>query len=132
MMPQSQEFAPQPKSTILCVDDHADYRTLLAYLLGQEGYGVLVAENLAQARVLAERVPFHLFILDVRLPDGSGIDLCKQLLQISPGTPVVFCSGVCEDGDMQMAREAGGTVYLRKPVSPLELRETVVGLLGKQ
>jgi DNA-binding response OmpR family regulator len=67
----------------LCVDDHADTRTLLAYMLSTAGYRVVVAGTVAEALTLAGRMSYDLFMLDVRLPDGSGIELCKQLSKAS-------------------------------------------------
>lgn len=130
LMEQMPQTATKTKPTILCVDDHKDSRTLLAFLLAQEGYSVLVAENFVEARSLASRVQFDLFLLDVRLPDGCGIELCRDLLKLCPGIPVLFCSGLADDDEMKRAREAGGVLYLRKPVSPMELRDAVTGILA--
>ena len=131
LMEQTPQTTIRTKPTILCVDDHQDSRTLLAFLLAQEGYSVLVAEGFADARRLADRVQFDLFILDVRLPDGCGIELCRDLATLCPGTPVVFCSGLGDDEDIKRARDAGGALFLRKPVSPSELKNAVDDILAE-
>lgn len=119
------------KATILCVDDNEDTRMLLTCLLSLSSYGVMVAESVAEALSLAERIPFDLFVLDVRLPDGSGIELCRKFSVTRPETPVLFYSAVVNQDEIDEALQAGGKAYLRKPVSVADLNHFVAELLGE-
>jgi DNA-binding response OmpR family regulator len=77
------------KARILHVDDHQDTRLMLAGLLQDRGYGVLTAGNVTEALDLVENITFDLYILDVRLPDGTGVELCQKLRQKHPGVPII-------------------------------------------
>ena len=99
-------------------------------LLAQNQYGVMVSGNVAEALVLAERIPFDLFILDMRLPDGTGKDLCRQFQVLYPNVPVLFYSAVVEQDEIDKALQAGGSDYLRKPVSVADFQDAVARLLS--
>ena len=73
------------KARILHVDDHQDTRLMMAALLQDRGYGVLTAGNVGEALELAKEIAFDLYILDVRLPDGTGVELCQKLRELRPG-----------------------------------------------
>ena len=120
----------QTKSTILCVDDHQDTRSLLTCLFTLEGYGVMVAGTIAEALAFARRTAFDLFILDMLFPDGSGLDLCNQLRDLQPDVPVAFYSGVVDKNQVKRAFEAGGKMYLQKPLEVSDLQGAVNTLLG--
>jgi DNA-binding response OmpR family regulator len=66
---------------ILCIDDHHDSAEMLRLVLSQEDYDVVTATSMAEAIELAQDEVFDLFVLDRRLPDGTGIELCRQLNQ---------------------------------------------------
>src|SRR6187431_363109 len=76
------------KARILHVDDHQDTRLMMAALLSDCGYGVLTAGSVAEALDLAKEIQFDLYILDVRLPDGTGVELCEQLRRMRPHIPI--------------------------------------------
>ena len=100
---------------ILCVDDHADTCFMLQTLFGRAGREVASAPNVAEALRLTESQSFDLFVLDVRFPDGSGIDLCKRLRELHPHAPVVFYSGRAYEADRNAALEACAEAYVAKP-----------------
>ena len=79
-----------PQCRILCVDDHRDTSEMLQLLLSEGDYEVQTAATIAEASSLAAESQFDLFVIDKRLPDGNGIDLCNILNQISPGVPCIF------------------------------------------
>ena len=66
------------KCRVLCIDDHADTSEMLKLLLSQEDYEVVTALSCAQALQLAQTGNFDLYVLDRRLPDGSGLQLCRD------------------------------------------------------
>ena len=100
---------------ILCVDDHADTCFMLQTLFGRAGREVASAANVAEAIRLTESQSYDLFVLDVRFPDGSGIDLCKRLRELHPDAHVVFYSGRAFDADRSAALEACAAAYVAKP-----------------
>jgi two-component system, OmpR family, response regulator len=100
---------------ILCVDDHADTCFMLQTLFGRAGREVASAPNVAEALRLTESQSFDLFVLDVRFPDGSGIDLCKRLRELHPHAPVVFYSGRAYEADRNEALSACAEAYVAKP-----------------
>jgi CheY-like chemotaxis protein len=114
---------------ILHVDDDPDIRLLISASLQDFGYVVATAGTMAEALALAEKVKFDLFILDVRLPDGNGIELCQQVNQLQPGKPVLYYSAYASDEEQEAALSVAGDAYLKKPVSAAVLQGTIADLL---
>ncbi|HVG18772.1 MAG TPA: response regulator [Blastocatellia bacterium] len=81
------------KSRILCVDDDADTCEMLSFFLEQAGYKVVADAAAADGLKLAMKGKFDLCLLDLRLSDGTGIELCEQIRAFDSSTPVVVCSG---------------------------------------
>jgi CheY-like chemotaxis protein len=120
------------KARILHVDDNPDTRLLIAASLTEAHYGVMTAGDVKEAVQLAEEVRFDLFILDVRLPDGTGIELCQQLRKLQPDAPIIYYSAYADDADQEAALSVCGDAYLRKPVCFADLEDVVVDLLAKR
>ncbi len=78
---------------ILFVDDHDDTRFMIKEWLSQFSYEVATAENMADGLRLAKVEPFDLFILDLRLPEGRGTELCIKIREFDRMTPIIFYSG---------------------------------------
>lgn len=114
---------------ILHVDDDPDIRLLIAASLHEFGYVVATAGTVAEGLELAERIKFDLFILDVRLPDGNGIELCQKVHQLQPGRPVLYYSAYASDEEQEAALSICGDAYLKKPVSATLLEKTIAELL---
>ena len=119
------------KAQILHVDDDPDIRLLIAASLQEFGYVVATAGSNAEALALAEKVKFDLFILDVRLPDGNGIELCQKVNRLQPKSPVVYYSAYASDEEQEAALSVAGDAYLKKPVSAAVLEETITELLNR-
>ncbi len=118
---------------ILHVDDDPDLRLLISASLREFGYVVATAGTVAEGLALAQKVKFDLFILDVRLPDGNGIDLCREVNQLQPGRPVLYYSAYASDEEQESALSIAGDAYLKKPVSAALLEKTIAELLeGKR
>jgi CheY-like chemotaxis protein len=117
------------KAQILHVDDDPDIRLLISASLQDFGYVVATAGTNAEALELAEKVKFDLFILDVRLPDGNGIELCQKVNQLQPKSPVVYYSAYASDEEQEAALSVAGDAYLKKPVSAAVLEATIEELL---
>ena len=105
----------KPKCKILCVDDHRDTSEMLQLLLVEENYEVHTAATMKEASILATKVEFDLFVLDKRLPDGTGIELCEILHELKPGVPCIFYTGDAYEIHRHEAMQAGAAAYVAKP-----------------
>src|SRR5688572_13987904 len=105
----------QAKCRVLCIDDHEDTSEILRLILSQEDYDVATAITVQQALVLVESQEFDLYVLDRHLPDGSGLQLCQDLIRTTPGVPTIFYSGDAYDIHRSEALAAGADVYVTKP-----------------
>jgi two-component system, OmpR family, response regulator len=105
----------EPKCRILYVDDHEDSAEMFRLLVSSPDYGVQTAQTVAEALELAKSGSFDLYVLDKRLPDGSGMDLCVKLNALTPGVPCIFYSGDAYEIHRQEAIVAGATAYVPKP-----------------
>ncbi|KAF1700005.1 sigma-54-dependent transcriptional regulator [Pseudoxanthomonas kaohsiungensis] len=109
----------------LIVDDERDIRELLVLTLGRMGLRVDTAANLAEARELLGRHSYDLCFTDMRLPDGSGIELVGEISRNHPQTPVAMITAF---GSMDLAVEAlkaGAFDFVSKPVDINVLRGLV-------
>jgi CheY-like chemotaxis protein len=118
------------KGRILHVDDDPDIRLMIAASLQEFGYVVATAGTNAEALELAQQFKFDLSILDVRLPDGSGIELCQKIKQLQPHAPAVYYSAYASDEEQEAALSVAGDAYLKKPVSAEKLDQTIADLLN--
>jgi CheY-like chemotaxis protein len=119
-----------PQEThVLHVDDDPDIRLPISASLRDFGYVVVTAGTTGEALELAKQFKFGLCILDVRLPDGSGIELCQEIHQLRPKVPVLYYSAYASDEEQEAALLVCGDAYLKKPVSAKKLEETMAGLL---
>ncbi|MCM3904287.1 MAG: response regulator [Pyrinomonadaceae bacterium] len=103
------------KCRILCVDDHEDTSEMLKLLLAQEDYEVVTAVTIEDALKLAKSEEFDLYVLDKRLPDGSGIELCEKLAAVTPDVPCMFYTGDAYEVHKREAIAAGADGYVAKP-----------------
>src|SRR6266851_8439651 len=118
-----------PKAHVLHVDDDPDIRLLISASLREFGYVVATAGTNAEALELAKQFKFDLCILDVRLPDGSGIELCQKIHRLQPDVPVLYYCAYASDEEQEAALSVCGDAYLKKPVSATELKKTIAKLL---
>lgn len=119
---------PSPRRRILCVDDNEDTRFMLTALLGQE-YDTTSAGGTGETMELARREHFDLYILDNIFPDGTGLELCRQIRELHPQTPIIFYSGAVFESDKAAGLRAGAQAYIGKPAIK-RLTEAVRGVLG--
>jgi len=118
---------------LLLVDDDARLVAMVKDYLGSAGYEVETAETLASGRhQLAERT-YDAMVLDLMLPDGDGLDLCREL-RASPRTrhlPLLMLTARGEPLDRIVGLELGADDYLPKPFEPRELLARVKALLRR-
>jgi len=119
------------KCRILYVDDHEDSSEMFKLVLSESDYEVHTAQTMDEAIQIAKTHDFDLYVLDKRLPDGSGMDLCRVLNQLTPGVPCIFYSGDAYEIQRQEALAAGAHAYIPKP-DVEALIETVHKLLSER
>lgn len=120
--------APQ----ILVVDDDPEIRKLLARYLESQGFRVLLA---ASRRELDEKLAAHhvdLVVLDVMLPDGSGLDICRDLRAQRSQVPIILLTALKEDVDRIIGLEIGADDYMGKPFNPRELIARIRAVLRRR
>ena len=104
-----------PKCRVLCVDDHRDTSEMLQMLLSEENYKVHTAATIEEACRMAEDTEYDLYVLDKRLPDGSGVELCETLVTITPQVPCIFYTGDAYEIHRREALAAGAAAFVAKP-----------------
>ena len=100
---------------ILCIDDHEDTSEMLRLLLAHEDYEVMTAVSVQEALRVATTQEFDLYVFDKHLPDGSGLELCSKLTEVTPGIPCLFYTGDAYDIHRAEAFAAGADDYVAKP-----------------
>jgi len=101
---------------VLLVEDEADIQFANKVLLERRGgYNVRLAMNLAQARRSIEEAVPDIIVLDIMLPDGSGLDFLEGLRQGSRRIPVLLLTALSETSDELKGIQAGGDDYITKP-----------------
>ncbi len=106
---------------VLVVDDEESYRQALASGLAREGFAVEIAGDGHEALRLFHRVHPDLVLLDVMLPDQSGIELCQQMRALKP-VPIIMVTARDSEVDVVLGLELGASDYVPKP---FRLRELV-------
>ena len=120
---------PRNTRRVLYIEDHEDTRELVTLVLEQKSYEVVTGGTIASGVALAGSEQFDLYLLDSWLPDGSGLDLCKQIRQFDPVTPILFYSATAYEADREQALRSGAQAYLVKPSHPSELCRLVTTLI---
>ena len=118
------------RPTLLVVDDEVGYRDALEVGLTHEGYRVLGAASIAEARDVLSSTTAHLVLLDVMLPDGSGIDFCRELTRDTT-TPVIMVSARTSEVDVVLGLEIGAADYVTKPYRLRELVARIRAVLRR-
>ncbi len=114
---------------ILYIEDHEDTRELVTIILRQNDYDVITGSTIQAGIHLARSDRFDLYLLDSWLPDGSGLDLCRQIREFDPLTPILFYSAAAYEADREDALKSGAQGYLIKPSQTAELCSLVSTLI---
>ena len=118
------------KSRILIVDDEPAILDNIQYVLEAEGLEtVRLSEGLAVGPLLS-RQKIDLILLDIGLPDISGLELCREIRK-SHATPIIFLTARTGEIDRVVGLELGGDDYISKPFSPRELSARVKAVLRR-
>jgi DNA-binding response OmpR family regulator len=116
--------------TLLFIEDDDGIRLALSMALEDEGYDVRQAPNGEQGLAEFRRTPPDLVLLDLRLPDMSGFDVCRALRAESI-VPIIMITAQTDTHDMVAGLEAGADDYVTKPVVPKELAARIRALLRR-
>jgi len=100
---------------VLCVDDDEDSRVMLTTLLKFALVDAKAVGTGAQALSSIQTERFDLYLLDARLPDVDGFELCRRMRDFDPDTPILFFSGAAFETDKKRGIEAGANAYVIKP-----------------
>lgn len=117
--------------TILVVDDDRRLRDLIAKVIRDAGYRVLVAASAAEARIHLAIQEIDMMVLDIMMPGETGLDLAKSLRDSGDYTPVLFLTARDTLDDRVTGLEIGGDDYLSKPFEPPELLARMRAILRR-
>jgi len=117
---------------MLLVDDEEELRSTLQETLELSNYHVMTASNATRAKDAMENGKFDVAILDIRLPDGSGLDLLKSFKESDPEMGIILITGYSEVDSAVQAIELGADDFLKKPFEPNELLVRIQELLKKR
>ena len=123
-----------PEKTVLIVEDEADAAELFAEMMRVSGFRVRKTSSSAPALSMMTEEKPDLVLLDIMMPEISGLDILRQMRQDPALTdiPVVVVSAKSLPADIRHGMEAGASTYLTKPVGFLELKEAVERALDRQ
>jgi two-component system, OmpR family, phosphate regulon response regulator OmpR len=117
---------------LLVVDDDARIRSLLQKYLVEQGYFVSTAKNTSEAETLLQEIECHLIILDLMMPEETGIEFTKRLRNNHKNSiPIIMLTAMGEFDDRINGLEVGADDYLVKPFEPKELLLRVYNLLKR-
>jgi DNA-binding NtrC family response regulator len=120
------------RARILLVEDHDDTARAMARLLNLSGYNVQTADCVANAIKLCEKNEFDLLISDVGLPDGSGYDLMREVINRRCTSKGIAVSGYGSEQDVELSIRAGFSLHLVKPVAFDTLRDAIMRIIPTQ
>lgn len=116
---------------IFLLEDDVYLRDGLSEMLSGQGYAVTAAETISQAREIIASGVFDLIILDVMLPDGSGLDLCASLRASGVTSPILFLTACDDEINIVKGLDSGADDYVTKPFKLLELMSRVRALIRR-
>ena len=115
----------------MLVEDDPQITNLLSLHLHEPFYTVTACDRAAAALDQLAATAFHLVILDIMLPDGNGIEICRRIREQNGRTPILILSSLSEETDKVTALELGADDYLTKPFGIFELMARVKALLRR-
>jgi DNA-binding response OmpR family regulator len=116
---------------ILAVDDDHDILKVLKANLELNGYEVSTADTWSKSREILDEVRPDLIILDVMLPDGDGMEICRELRSQMPETPVIMLTARDKVSDKVIGLESGADDYVVKPFETIELLARIKACLRR-
>ena len=119
---------------ILIVEDEPDIRKNLKYNISREGFDVITAGSLSESEEIVNSTSISLILLDLMLPDGSGLDLCKKFKSNSKteSIPIIILTAKDDEVDKVVGFELGADDYVTKPFSVRELILRIKAILKRK
>lgn len=130
-MPVSPSLDDSPVTTLL-VEDDVELSSALTRFLASLGHEVLTAASAAEAIDLVRRRKISCVLLDVRLPDASGVDLVPQLIAAEPHVAVLMMTAVNDAHSAALCMQRGAMDYLVKPVDLADLERAIARALSRR
>jgi DNA-binding response OmpR family regulator len=118
------------KEHVLVIDDEESILDIVTYALNEAGFDVAAAHNIQEAEEQIERKTPDLMIVDVMLPDESGLEFCRRI-RAESHVPIIMLSAKAEEVDKILGLELGADDYVTKPFSPRELVSRVKAQLRR-
>jgi DNA-binding NtrC family response regulator len=118
------------RNRILCIDDSQDSCDLVDFIFSEAGYKIQLANSLHEALELIQTNQYDLCLLDISLPDGSGLDLISKLRSLDPLLQIIVCSGDVRPQTYQEVSQAGAVAFVSKPIDFDLLLATVANCLN--
>jgi DNA-binding response OmpR family regulator len=115
---------------LLLVEDDFSLSDTLDYYLKGEGFNVFLGRDVKSAEHIIDTRKIDLVILDIALPDGSGLDLCKKIRE-NNDMPIIFLTAMDEEQDIVRGFDLGADDYLTKPFKARELLSRIKSLLRR-
>lgn len=119
------------RAQILLIEDDTELSGMLTRLLAQQAMDLRCADSLRAAREMLAHTRFDAAVLDIMLPDGSGLDMCRELRAAWPALPLLILSARGDTIDRVLGLEIGADDYLRKPFESTELVARLRALLRR-
>ena len=118
---------------ILVIEDEPDIQKNLEYNITREGFKVLTASSISDAQIIIKSKDVSLMILDLMLPDGSGLDLCRTIKSdpLTESIPIIILTAKDDEVDRVVGFELGADDYVTKPFSVRELILRVKAVLKR-
>ena len=120
-----------PAIPVLVIEDRPEIRQALVILLEHAGYLPRGASTCAEARELVRELDFNAILLDLKLPDGSGLAFCGELRALAPRAPVVIITGDSTTVTEDEARAQGAVGLLNKPFGYAQLEAVLRRVLDQ-
>lgn len=117
--------------TILLLEDDVDLIDGLTYSLGRDGYIVDVAQTVKEAYACLKTKIYSLLLLDVTLPDGNGVDVCRFARERGNQVPIIFLTAMDEEVHVIRGLDSGADDYITKPFKLGELCSRIRALLRR-
>jgi DNA-binding response OmpR family regulator len=121
----------QSYNHILIIEDDPAIASVLQKTLSRDGFNAVWKSTGREGLVYLMRNSVHLVVLDLRLPDGSGLDVCREIRQRKIRVPVLILTVHGDEMDKVLALEIGADDYMTKPFSIFELVSRVRALLRR-
>jgi DNA-binding NtrC family response regulator len=120
------------KARILCIDDEESPRESLRFILKDRYEVVAKTDGKSGLEAAREEGPFDVVLLDMKMPDMSGLEVLSKLLQITPSMPVVMVTAITDAKPAVLAMKMGAADYLNKPFDVDEIRLVVARVLREK